>query len=103
MIQHSNIIPCCANELPSDHGLSTPAFPLNPPKKVEATAPDDLLSSVTGQASSDEPVEAYYPGTEISGFMPHRGDFATVSDCTYCCICIMENKRVHFWPCSWLK
>ena len=60
-----------------------PAFPLNPPKKVEAKAPDDLLSSVTGQANSDEPVEAYYPGTEINGFMPHRGDFATVSDYTY--------------------
>ena len=30
-------------------------------------------------SDSDDPVPVYYPGTEISGFMPRRGDFATVS------------------------
>ena len=28
---------------------------------------------------SDEMVSPYYPGTEIDGYMPHRGDFAVVS------------------------
>ena len=26
-----------------------------------------------------EPVMPYYPGTEISGYIPHRGDFTVVS------------------------
>jgi hypothetical protein len=50
---------------------------------VENKALENLLPSATGQANPDEPVEAYYPGTEISGFMPHRGDFATVSTYIY--------------------
>ena len=28
---------------------------------------------------SNEMVPPYYPGTEIDGYMPHRGDFAVVS------------------------
>ena len=69
--------------LPYNHALSQTAFPLNPPK-AETKATDDLLPSTMSQANSDEPVEAYYPGTEINGFMPHRGDFATVSAHIYC-------------------
>ena len=68
--------------LPFNHGLFQAAFPLNPPK-VETKATGDLLPSTMSQANSDEPVKAYYPGTEINGFMPHRGDFATVSACIY--------------------
>ena len=29
----------------------------------------------------EEPAPVYYPGTEIHGYMPHRGDFARVSVC----------------------
>ena len=32
----------------------------------------------------NEPVPPYYPGTEISGYMPHRGDFTVVSSCCSC-------------------
>jgi len=28
---------------------------------------------------SNEMVSPYYPGTEIDGYLPHRGDFAVVS------------------------
>lgn len=69
------------NALLSDHALSKAAFPLNPPKAE--TEGDSLLPCATRPGNSDEPVEAYYSGTEINGFMPHRGDFATVSACIH--------------------
>ena len=35
-------------------------------------------SHARGESESNDPVPVYYPGTEISGFMPRRGDFAVV-------------------------
>ena len=70
------------------------AFPLNPPRA--ATKADTVVTSHLPVVSSDEQVEAYYPGTEISGFMPHRGDFATVSTYSFThCTCLNYMTLVH--------
>ncbi len=31
------------------------------------------------ESGSNDPVPVYYPGNEISGFMPRRGDFTVVT------------------------
>ena len=54
------------------------AFPLNA-VKIEEARPDSGSKVDSQEGGADKPVEAYYPGTEITGFMPHRGDFANVS------------------------
>jgi len=40
---------------------------------------EDDYSQLSSTGNSDEMVPPYYPGTEIDGYMPHRGDFTVVS------------------------
>ncbi|XP_064403116.1 transcriptional adapter 2-alpha-like [Halichondria panicea] len=53
-----------------------PAIPLRP--EVCRVVKSD--SHARGESESNDPVPVYYPGTEISGFMPRRGDFAVEPD-----------------------
>jgi len=41
---------------------------------------EDDYSQLSSTGNSDEMVPPYYPGTEIDGYMPHRGDFTVESD-----------------------
>ena len=40
---------------------------------------EDSFRQLPLTGDSNEMVPPYYPGTEIDGYMPHRGDFAVVS------------------------
>ena len=65
--------------------LYRPIFPpihlVFPIRQAPPNNENPVSTSLTNNTSHhrDEPVTAYYPGTEINGFMPHRGEFATVS------------------------
>ncbi len=48
--------------------------------EVSSSVDSDSHSSRVGSRSND-PVPVYYPGNEIPGFMPRRGDFAVVGHC----------------------
>ncbi len=56
-----------------------PLSRLTPSSGRPKNPPFGMFVGSGGAGGGDkEPSPAYYPGTEISGYMPHRGDFARV-------------------------
>ena len=59
-----------------------PGFPLS--RHTPSSGPGRLKNLAFGRGADtgEEPSPVYYPGTEIAGYMPHRGDFARVRECS---------------------